>query len=528
MTAVPAGTAATDSDLYGAIKAVYLPLLFLYTVMKNNNVLIIGAGLGGLAAGIRLAAEGFRVRIAEKNMKPGGWLRPTRIDDVTFANAGSLITVPDQITSLFEAVGRTAADYLTLEEYSPILHFVFGEGIAYTLYREAADNLMKNPLFGLQDQQGYAAYGKRSDRILDEYYQKFFARPYRRKRNPFASEFGFRTLRPGRSGRSVGERLFTSEELRSVHSFWPMFCGGAPSVSSHFYRVIPAAMQRWGVYTVTGGPEALINALVKLFLECGGEIQYNAEVESIQVYNGAVTGVRLQDNSVRQADCVISDADTAYTCRYLIDSDRIRYRTVEQAQLRKPGVSLFIYHMAFRMPPVERSPLDGINVLMPPDMRQWERELFTEKRFPSRPLLYLNIPQKIHAEAVPDGKGALSVFCPVPNLDSEINWARESYHYRERILSTLQEHFETDLRAALIGERYVTPVMLHENFNSYMGAAWGFDPNQEKTEVPRLPNQCEDIENLYFVGSGAHPGPFIPGVLQGAETAVTQIITSRK
>ena len=496
--------------------------------MKNNNVLIIGAGIGGLAAGIRLAAEGFRVRIVEKNMEPGGWLRPVRIGDITCPNAGNLITVPDGITSLFSSAGRSAEDYLTLEEYSPILRFIFRDGIEYTLYREAADNLMKNSLFGLQDQQGYAAYGKRSDRVLDEYYSRFFTKPYRRKRNPFASEFGFGTLRPGRSGRSVSERLFTSEELRNVHSFWPMFCGGAPSVSSHFYRVIPSAMQRWGVYTVKGGPEAFVSALVKLFLECGGEIQYNAEVEAVQVYNGAVTGVRLRDNSVRQADYVISDADTAYTCRSLIDSDRLRYRTVEQAALRKPGISLFIYHMAFRTPPVEKTSLLGINILMPPDMKQWERDLFEEKRFPQHPLMYLNVPHKIYPDSVPEEKGALSVFCPVPNLDSGINWPRESYHFRDRILAALQEHFENDLRSDLIGERYVTPLMLQLSFNSYMGAAWGFDPNQERTEVPRLPNQCEDIANLFFVGSGAHPGPFLPGVLQGAEIVYRLITDSRK
>lgn len=496
--------------------------------MKNNSVLIIGSGIGGLAAGIRLAAEGFRVRIIEKELQPGGWLRPTRIGDITFPNAGSLVTMPQQIRSLYESTGRSMEDYLTLEEISPIMRFIFPEENEFTLYRESADTLMKNSLFGLPDQQGFSAYVKRSDRILDEYLPKFFSRPYRRSRGLFASEFGFRTLRPGRSGRAVSERLFSSEELRSVHAFWSMFCGGAPSESTHFYRMIPVGMQRWGAYLVKGGPEALTNALVKLFLECGGEIQLNSEAEAIQIYNGAVTGVRLTDNSVRQADYVISDVDTAYTCRFLLDSDRIRYPTVAQAQIRKPGISLFIYHMALRTPPVEKRPLTGINVIMPPDMKQWEHSLFTEKRLPSRPLFYLHVPAKMGEGFVPEEKGALSVICPVPNLDSEVNWPRESYHFRERILAILQEYFENDLRADLIGERYITPLMIRDTFNSYMGAAWSFDVNQEHTEVPRLPNRCDDIENFYLVGNGAHPGPFLPGVLQGAEIVYRDILSARK
>lgn len=496
--------------------------------MKNNSVLIIGAGLGGLAVGIRLAAEGFRVRIVEKDTQPGGWLKPTRIGDFLYPNAGSLITMPQMLEDLFASTGRNLNDYLTLEEISPIIRFIFPSETEFTFYREAADTLMKNSLFGLQDQQGFTAYGKRSNRILDEIQPKFFSRPYRRSRNPFAPEFGFRSLRPRRSGRSVSERLFTSEELRIVHSYWPMFCGGAPSVSSHFYRVIPAVMQRWGVFLSKSGPDSLIKALEKLFLECGGEIQYNSKVEAIQAYNGAVTGVRLTDNSIRMADYVISDADAAFTARYLIDSDRFRFSTVSAAQMRRPGISLFIYHMAFQKQPIEKRPFIGFNVIIPPDIKQWEQELFTEKRLPSHPLFYLRVPSKIDSDFVPEGKGAISVICPVPNLDSEINWAQESYRFRERILSVMQDYFESDLRSDLIGERYITPEMIRVTFNSYMGAAWGFDVNQEKTEVPRLPNKCRDIENLYLVGSGSHPGPFLPGVLQGAEIVYREIMSARK
>lgn len=120
------------------------------------------------------------------------------------------------------------------------------------------------------------------------------------------------------------------------------------------------------------------------------------------------------------------------------------------------------------------------------------------------------------------------MICPVPNLNSEVNWPQESYRFRDRILTELQQYFEDDLRSGLAGERYITPVMLENSFNSFMGSAWGFDPNQEKTEIPHLPNRCADIENLYLVGNGAHPGPFLPGVLQSAEIVHQEIINSRK
>ena len=154
--------------------------------MKNNSVLIIGAGIGGLAVGIRLAAEGFRVRIIEKNSEPGGWLRPTRIGDICFPNAGTMITMPEQIETLFSAVGRDHSDYLTLKEIPAIMRFIFPEENNFTFYRESAETLMKNSLFGLQDQQGYTAYIKRSDLILDEYLPKYFSRPYKRNRGLFA------------------------------------------------------------------------------------------------------------------------------------------------------------------------------------------------------------------------------------------------------------------------------------------------------------------------------------------------------
>ena len=94
-------------------------------------------------------------------------------------------------------------------------------------------------------------------------------------------------------------------------------------------------------------------------------------------------------------------------------------------------------------------------------------------------------------------------------------------------MTTLQAYFDNDLRSDLIGERYITPVMIQNMFNSYQGAAWGFSPNQEKTDVPHLPNQCSDIDNLYLVGNGAHPGPFLPAILQSAEIVHQEIVNGR-
>ncbi len=496
--------------------------------MKNNSVIVIGAGIGGLAAGIRLAAEGYRVRIIEKGSRPGGQLCTTRIGDFVFPNAGTLLTMPEATSALFESAGRSMADYMTLREVSPILRFIFPEEGEYTLYREAADTLMKNSLFGLKDQQAFASYGKRSDYVLNEVMPRFFDRPYKRPRGLFASEFGFRALVPRRSGVRVSSKLFSSEQLREVHSFWPLFSGGAPSACSHFYRMIPAAMSRWGVYQVEGGPDAYIDALVKLFRECDGEIQCNAEVEAIQIYNGVVTGVRLTDSSVRQADYVVCDADTAYSCRFLIDSDRVHYPTVDKALMRRPGCSVFIYHMAFETPPEALRDFDVLNVLMPRDPRIWERQLFTENRLPDELLMYLSFPGKIDASFVPGKHGAMSAVVLVPNLSSDVKWRQISYHFRERILSALQPYFGSDLRSSLIGERYFTPDSLRENLNAYMGAVWCFDPVQQKTDIRCLPNDCEDIRNLYFVGNGAHPGPHIPAVLKGAELVNQAILSSRR
>ena len=495
--------------------------------MKNNSVIVIGAGIGGLAAGIRLAAEGYRVRVLEKNSRPGGQLRSTRIGDFVFPNAGALLTMPEATAALFDSAGRSMADYMTLREVSPILRFIFpGEG-EYTFYREAADTLMKNVLFGLKDQQAFASYGKRSDYILNEVLPRFFDKPYKRPRGLFASEFGFRTLNPGRSGVRVSNRLFSSAQLRTAHAFWPLFSGGAPSASSHFYRMIPAAMSRWGVYHVEGGPDAYVDGLVKLLLECDGEVQYNSEVEAIQIYNGVVTGVRLTDNSVRQADYVVCDADTAYSCRFLIDSDRVHYTTVDKALARRPGCSVFIYHMAFETPPAALRDFDAVNILMPRDARTWERQLFAENRLPDELLMYLNFPGKMEEGFVPEGHGAMTAVVFVPNLSSDVNWKQVSYQFRERVLNALQPYFGTDLRASLIGERYLTPVNFHEDMNAYMGAAWGFDPNQEKTDIRCLPNGCDDVRNLFFVGSGAHPGPHIPAVLKGAELVNQSIVNSQ-
>ena len=491
--------------------------------MRNNRVIIIGSGIGGLAAGIRLAADGYRVQIMEKAMEPGGWLRMTRAQGFRFHNGGAILTMPHLLEALFSYTGRDLHGYLDWIKLDPIMQVLSPDSTAFRLFREPADTVMKNKSFELRDQQAFNAYTKRSERILDAVSEQFFSKPLSERHLPFHHPFRVRRYNPGRSIVSMANQRFENETVQQAMSVWPILCGGNPSEASHYYRMIPTALERWGAWLPVGGAEALLSALLKLFRECGGELITNAEVSAIRIFNNRANGIRLIDGSIIQADHVICNAETGAACRFLIDSDQRTYRTVKKAEKKEPGLSAFIYHIVLNEPPTEKEPLEAFNLLLPRDIPQWEETLFKTREFPRESAIMLNIEGKIDPSNVPEGKYGMTAIVPVPNLSSELQWDRDSYRYRSMILDQLQTYFENDLRESLVCEQFISPKMIRRENGADLGSAWSFSPTQNGKELPRLANRAPDIRNLYFVGNGAHPGPFIPAILKGAELTAAAI-----
>lgn len=491
--------------------------------MKPLNVIIIGAGLGGLACGIRLAAEGCRVKILEKNVFAGGSLGTSTINGFRFNIGAEYITAPFLFDQLYEYAGKRRIDAIKFLDFDPIFQAVFPKGERFAYYSNPLETIKRNSLFSEADLAGFQTFTDESAAIFDEIFFDYCSYPVDETTISLRSNLRFRRLDGQRSCQQYADEIFQSPELKQIFGFWPLLGGGNPKTDTHLFRLTAQLLQRWGTAVPEGGMEQLVKQLVLLFMESGGEILYNAKVTEIQIFNRTVSGVRLNDGSIHQADIVVSDADAVSTYRNLIDTDRVRYGIVDKAKTYPAGFSMFVYHLGTRCVLEEKTSLAPFNVLFPPDYDGFLVDLFEKKTVSRQPLMFLRIPSKTDPRNAPPGCEALSVLVPVPNLEAYHDWKHNSYEYRNRLLNLLQQYFVTDIRTNLIAESFSDPGTFQDLLGCYSGSVFSFQPILRKSGEIRMANRSKDIRNLYLVGNGAHPGASVTGALLGAANTVELI-----
>lgn len=484
--------------------------------MKPINVAIIGAGLSGLALGIRLTSEGCRVRIFEKNNFPGGNLGTIHDHGFCFNYGAEFVTAPFLFDQLFETAGKKRIEYFKFREVEPFIQAVYPNGYRFALYTNPEETEKNNVWLNEADREGFRFFYSENLAQFDEVFFDYCAKPVDDSFSSSRQNLKMRSLDLNPSAAAYANRIFASLELKQLFGIWPLLGGADPRKGSHLFRLTAELLRRWGVSIPEEGMDQMVSALARLFNENGGEILYNAEVSEILVFNKTASGIRLKDGSIYQADAVISAADSVRTYLRLIDSDRTRYGIVDQVKSLPQSFSMFIYHLGLRIPMPETLPLAPMNILFPASYERFLDELFVRGQLSDDPLMFLRIPSKTFENAAPPGGQAMTVMIPVPNTAAADQWNHISFDYRNRVLSNLQKFFQLDLKTHLVVERYSDPFDFEKILGAYYGQVFSFPPLVRRSGEIRLSNRSKDIRKLYLAGAGAHPGASIPGVLLSA------------
>ncbi|HEX8637049.1 MAG TPA: phytoene desaturase family protein, partial [Pyrinomonadaceae bacterium] len=281
------------------------------------KITVIGSGFGGLAAAIRLQAQGHDVTIVEKRDKTGGRAYVYEQDGFTFDGGPTIITAPWLIDELFAIAGKKTADYVDLVKIDPFYNIRWADGTVFN-YNDNRENLMTQIAKIAPDETG--SY-KKFSKDLGEIYRVGFELIDQ----PFDSIMSMLKVVPQmvklRSDRSVykfASRYFKNEKLREAFSFHPLLIGGNPFTATSIYAMIHELEQKFGVWFAMGGTGALVRGLSDLFKDIGGSILLETAVSEITVKNGKADGVRLKSGEFIEADAVVSNADVGFTYLNLI------------------------------------------------------------------------------------------------------------------------------------------------------------------------------------------------------------------
>ena len=481
----------------------------------SGKIAIIGSGFGGLAEAIRLQSRGFQVTIYEKRAKVGGRAYQMIKGGYTFDMGPSLVTAPFIIDRVFEAAGKRREDYVDLVPLDPFYRVYFHDRsfIDYTGDPDKMKEAMAR--FSVEDAANYDRFFADIRRIYDAVITEGLGS------SPFLTLQSFLSFAPRALALggllpvyTFARRYFKDERNRFLFSFHPLFIGGSPFRAPSVYIMIPYLEREGGVWFARGGMYSLVSAFARVFEDMGGTIETNAEVEEILVESGSARGLRVNGDTV-DADAVVSNGDVAWTYRNLVRAEHRRKWTDRALERLHLSMSCFLLYIGTRR---RYEQLRHHTLILSKRYKELVRDIFDRKILADDFSIYLHVPTRTDPSMAPEGGESMYLLVPVPHLGSGIDWGQHAEAFKERILSFLETEFGLeDFRSSIDVLELFTPQDFKQSLNAHLGNAFSLEPRLTQSAFFRPHNRSEDVQGLYLVGAGTHPGGGVPGVLLGAE-----------
>ena len=484
------------------------------------HAVVVGSGFGGLAAAIRLGARGYRVTVLEKLDAPGGRAYAFEQDGFRFDAGPSIVTAPWIFEELWQLSGRRMTDDVTLVALDPFYRVRFADGDVFDC--SADEERMRAQIRRLDpaDEAGWERFIKASEPMYRVGFEEMGHIPFDSLWDMVKIAPGLVRLRGERSVYAHVARYVRNEKLRFVLSFHPLFVGGNPFNVTSVYALISHLERIGGVHYTMGGTGALVDGLADLVRGQGGAIRLNAEVAEITVDAGRATGVRLATGETLPADVVVSNADVAWTYRHLLASTARRKWTDARLDRMQYSNGLFVWYFG-----TDRR-YDDVHhhtISVGPRYRGLIEDIFKHKKLAEDFSLYLYRPSAGDPSMAPSGCDSFYALVPVPNLDADVDWAEEAEPFRRRVEKALSETLLPGLEDHVVTSRVATPVDFRDRLLSYKGAGFSLAPVLWQSAWFRPHNRSEDVDRLYFVGAGTHPGAGLPGVVSSAKVLDTVV-----
>jgi phytoene desaturase len=487
---------------------------------KARRAVVIGSGFGGLAAAIRLGARGYDVTVLERHDQPGGRARVFEDKGFVFDAGPTVITAPFLFEELWELCGKKMSDYVDLRPVAPFYRIRFDDGDSFDYSGDPAS--MREEILKLapEDLEGYERFVKMSQEIFSVGFERLAHVPFDSWSSMAKIVPQMMRLKSYRTVYGLVSQFIRDERLRQVLSFHPLLVGGNPFTTTSIYSLIPYLERKWGVHFPIGGTGVLVRGLVDLLEGQGGRIVYDTTVDRILVDGKRVRGVRLESGEEIEADVVVSNADAAFTYKNLIEPEHRSTWTNRKLERARYSMSLFVWYFG-----TDRVYEDVAHhtIALGPRYKELLSDIFERRVLADDFSLYLHRPTATDPGMAPKGCDAFYVLSPVPHLDADVDWSEQAEKYRRTIEAHLERTVLPDLSKHVVSSRLMTPVHFRDELLSERGAAFSLEPVLTQSAYFRPHNKSEDIEGLYLVGAGTHPGAGVPGVLSSARVLDTVV-----
>jgi phytoene desaturase len=504
--------------------------------MRVNNdklkVLIVGAGIGGIATAARLARRGCQVTVLEKNEIPGGRVGQMKLDGYTFDTGATLLLMPEVYAETFASLGERLTDHLNLHRIDPTYHLYFPDNSQLQLTSDMVAMQKQVEAFQPGSFERMLRYLSEGSRIYDLSLDNLVGRDFRNLFdfiNPRMLLL-FSRLRALTRHTDYARRFFKDSRLLMAFTFQDMYMGLSPYDSPATYSLMQSTELTGGVWYPMGGMYRISEALTGIAKKLGVQFLYDAHVERILIEGERATGVELEDGRILKADTVVANADLGYVYRRLLP-DRAASARLDR---REYGCSTIMFYWGLDRQYPELGPH---NLFLNGDYRQSFEAIFKKKGMPENPNFYIHAPARIDSSMAPAGHDTWYVAVPVGHVDEFDNekegetnkfWHSMQHKARAYILQRLGELGFPEVESHIREELSFVPQWWQNRYNLTRGSTHGLSHKLTQMAYLRPHNRHSRYHNLYFVGASTHPGTGVPTVLISARLAAQRILDESK
>ncbi len=484
----------------------------------TNSVAIIGAGPGGLAAAMLLAAAGADVTVHERLDHVGGRSATIQADSKAgpfrFDRGPTFFLYPRVLEEIFAACGRDLHREVDLIRLDPLYRLVFEQGgtldaaaglehLAAAIGRLAPGDAAAVPRYMAENRAKLDAFRP----VLESPFSSLrdYMRPELRRALPL--------MRPGRSVERDLARHFQDPRVRLAFSFQSKYLGMSPFRCPSLFTILAFMEHEYGVWHPRGGCGAVMTAMARTARQLGARIHLSDPVQEVLFQGRRAIGVRTV-SGVRRADAVVVNADFAHAMRHLVPDALRRRWTDRRIANKKFSCSTFMLYLGVE------GPLDGVahhTIHLAREYRRNVAEIEAGQVLPQEPSFYVQNACITDPDLAPPGHATLYVLVPVGNRrNGGIDWRTEAPRYRRLVLDRLGRIGIPDIERRIRFEKMLTPQGWEEDLAVHRGATFNLAHTLGQMLHLRPRNRFEDLDGMYLVGGGTHPGSGLPVIFEGA------------